>query len=185
MLVVVLIVVYILKPGNEQSYDAAPDTKPVQSATASYMKAPSLPVTQLSPASDAEKVKIQEPATLRIETKEEDQVFVEEEYEDPQKELDYALKKQFEAEALEIFPIHTVQTFNPVEPELYGPREDEVWIRIKVDHSREYKDIMAQIADFYKESTRHDEPVTVLLWVGGKPWAKFQYPPQDVEVENE
>ena len=178
MLLVVAMIFYLFKPGNERCYDAVSDTKPLQSASASRTsKAPSLPVTPLSPAADIEKTKIPEPApSTTMETKKEDQVLVEKECKDPQKELEYVLNKMFEEEAKEIFPLHTVQTFNPVEPELYGPKEGEVWIRIKVEHSREHKEIMAQVADLYKDVARHDKPVTVMLWVGNRPWAKFQYP---------
>ncbi len=102
---------------------------------------------------------------------------------DSENELEYESSKMFEEEALEIFPLHTVQTHNPLEPDKFGPPKGEIWVRIKVDHSREFKDIMAQIADFYKEVTYFEDPVTVMLWVGGRPWAKFQYPPQDVENE--
>ena len=102
---------------------------------------------------------------------------------DSENELEYESNKMFEEEALEIFPLHTVQTHNPLEPDQFGPAKGEIWVRIKVDHSREFKDIMAQIADLYKEVTYFEEPVTVMLWVGGRPWAKFQYPPQDIDNE--
>jgi hypothetical protein len=99
---------------------------------------------------------------------------------DPQKQLQYALTKQFEAEALDIFPLHTVESYNPLKKTgEFGPAEGEVWIRMKVEHSPEHKDIMAQVADHYKMVTRYEKPVTVLLWVGGRPWAKYQYPATD------
>ncbi len=91
-------------------------------------------------------------------------------------EYEYELNKEFEAEAIDTFPLHTINTFNPLKPEPYGPKKGELWIRIKVEHSREFKEIMAQVADLYKDVANYNNPVTVLLWVGNRPWAKFTYP---------
>jgi hypothetical protein len=102
--------------------------------------------------------------------------------EDAEKELEYELTRQFEAEALDFFPLHTVQAHDPYqEPGEFGPAEGEIWVRIKVDHAPEHRDIMAQVADHYKMVTGNENPVTVLLWVGGRPWAKYQYPPPGEE----
>ena len=99
-------------------------------------------------------------------------------------ELEYQLAQEFEAEALEVFPVHTVQTFNPYDPDAFGPKhQGEVWVRIKVENAREYKDTMAQIADLYKTVTDYDKPVTIMHWVGGRPYAKMMFPPEPEEEE--
>jgi len=94
-------------------------------------------------------------------------------------ELEYQLAQEFEAEALEVFPVHTVQTFNPYDPDAFGPPKGEVWVRIKAENAREYKDIMAQISDLFTTVTYYSEPVTIMNWVGGRPQAKQTYPSEE------
>ena len=88
----------------------------------------------------------------------------------------YARNQMFEAEAMEAFPLHTINTHNPLEPQAYGPRPGEIWIRVKVEHGRELKDIMAQVADLYLAEVQGEGPVTVMHWVGGRPHARYRYP---------
>ena len=101
------------------------------------------------------------------------------------KELRYHLNREFEEEAKEALPLLAVVTPDPRETEHRRLKEGEIWIRINPGNSREMKDIMAQTADLYKKSTWYDKPVTVILWVGGQPWARFQYPPPGEENEGE
>ncbi|GAB6906862.1 conserved hypothetical protein [Desulfosarcina cetonica] len=55
------------------------------------------------------------------------------------------------------------------------PAEGEIWLRIPVDHSTEYRDIMAQNADLYRTETGYSGTVTVTLWVGGRVYHRQQY----------
>ncbi len=88
----------------------------------------------------------------------------------------YGLNRGFEAAALELLPVHTVQTHDPRNPEAFGPRENEVWLRIRVEAAPIYRDIMAEAAELYKELTYHEGPVTVMHWVGNRPYAKMSFP---------
>ena len=105
------------------------------------------------------------------------------EVEDSMAELEYQrdLNLMFEEEARETFPLWSVQTSNPmdIEKKVFGPKKGEVWVRIKPENAKEFKEIMAQTADLYKDVARYDDPVTVVLWVGNKVWSKFQYPHQE------
>ncbi len=101
------------------------------------------------------------------------------------KKLRYYLNREFEEEAKEVLPLLAIVTPDPRETEHKRLKEGEIWIRINPGNSREMKDIMAQAADLYKEITLYDKPVTVILWVGGRPWARFQYPPPGEENEGE
>ena len=97
-------------------------------------------------------------------------------YHDYVAEERYALNKEFEAAALETFPVHTVQTHDPRHPEAFGPKKGEIWVRVKVEEALWYKDIMAETAELYRELTYYDEPVTVMHWVGNRPYAKLSFP---------
>ena len=102
--------------------------------------------------------------------------------EELEQEKEYALNRLFESRAFEDLPIHTVKTFDPGsasssgQKKNSGPKRGEIWIRIKVDHASEMKDIMAQTADLYKDMTEYDETITVMHWVGGKPYARIEFP---------
>lgn len=100
-------------------------------------------------------------------------------------EYEQMLNEQFEAEALETFPLYTVDTYDPLFPNQYGPPRGEVWVRIKPEASREAKDIMAQIADLYKISTYYEAPVKVMNWVGGRPHMQFEYSFEEKAMEGE
>ncbi len=95
--------------------------------------------------------------------------------EEEEMELEYQLAQEFEAETLEVFPVHTVQTVNPYDPDAFGPPRGEVWVRIKAENAGEYKDIMAQISDLFTIVTDYSKPVTIMNWVGGRPQAKQTY----------
>jgi len=56
-----------------------------------------------------------------------------------------------------------------------GPPDGHVWIRIQAEHSNQYKEIMAQTADLYRAETGYSDTVTVMLWVGGRPYARHSY----------
>ena len=100
------------------------------------------------------------------------------------KVLRYHLNKQFEEEAKETLPLLEIYTNDPTNPERPRPREGEIWIRIRPHRSRETRDIMAQVADLYRKGTWYNKSVTVVLWVGGQPWARFQYPLPGEENED-
>lgn len=91
------------------------------------------------------------------------------------------LTLMFEEEAKETFPLLSIQTANPMDTgkKVFGPKRGEIWIRIKPENSKEFKKIMAGVADLYKNTTGYEDPVTVVLWVGNRIWAKFQYPDQE------
>ena len=103
------------------------------------------------------------------------------EVEDAMMELEYQRNLMFEEEAREIFPLLSVQTSNPTDigKKVFGPKKGEVWVRIKPENAKEFKEIMAETADLYKDVARYDDPVTVVLWVGNKIWSKIQYPHQE------
>lgn len=90
-------------------------------------------------------------------------------------EVEHETIQYFESEALKDFPVHTIETFDPLQPNPNGPKRGEVWIRIKAENSREMKEVMAQTADVYREITGSMEPVTIMHWVGNRPYAKFTY----------
>ena len=56
-------------------------------------------------------------------------------------------------------------------------KDGEVWIRVDPAHSAEHRTIMAQTADLYRVNTGFEGDVTVVLWVGGQPWARETYGP--------
>jgi hypothetical protein len=92
-------------------------------------------------------------------------------------DVEHETIKYFKSEALSAFPVHTVETFDPLQSNTNGPKRGEVWIRIKAENSREMKEVMAQVADLYREITGSMQPVTVMHWVGNRPYAKFTYEP--------
>jgi hypothetical protein len=55
------------------------------------------------------------------------------------------------------------------------PPEGEIWLRIPAEYSQEHRDIMAQHADLYRVESGYSGPITVMLWVGGRPYARQQY----------
>ena len=55
------------------------------------------------------------------------------------------------------------------------PPEGEIWLRIPASYAGEHRDIMAQNADLYRAETGYSGPVTVTLWVGGRPYDRQQY----------
>jgi len=55
------------------------------------------------------------------------------------------------------------------------PPEGEIWLRIPADYASEYRDIMAQNADLYRTETGYSDTVTVMLWVGGRPYDRQEY----------
>jgi hypothetical protein len=55
------------------------------------------------------------------------------------------------------------------------PPEGEIWLRIPAAYAAEHKDIMAQNADLYRAETGYSGPVTITLWVGGRPYARYHY----------
>lgn len=93
-------------------------------------------------------------------------------------EVEYQQNQEFEAEALETFPVHTVQTHNPKDPNAIGPPKGEVWIRIKPENAREMNEIMAEMADLYRETAaEYGEEITIMHWVGAQPYARTSYAP--------
>ena len=55
------------------------------------------------------------------------------------------------------------------------PPEGEIWLRIPADYASEHRDIMAQNADLYRSETGWTGPLTVMLWVGGRPYYRQIY----------
>ena len=94
---------------------------------------------------------------------------------DAQAELESALLQNFRAEAMETLPLLTIHTADPLKPDKPGPKRGDVWVRINAGNSKETRDIMAQVADLYRTALKYDDPVTVMLWVGGQPMARFEY----------
>ena len=95
----------------------------------------------------------------------------------------------FRDEALESFPVYTVQVHQPtsIEEDLqegriggkdFGPKPNEVWIRIKPDNAGEMREVMAQTADLYRQYVNeYDEKIVVVNWVGGQAWARMEFSP--------
>lgn len=116
-----------------------------------------------------------------------------------QAELAVVRHQVYEETARETLPTLSIQTHNPIwaiEYEAEGqsgtssgpqpaptagefgkiqPPEGEIWLRIPPDYAREHRDIMAQNADLYRAETGYDGPVTITLWVGGRPYHRQQY----------
>jgi hypothetical protein len=102
-----------------------------------------------------------------------------------QRQLAYERSRIFKAVAMEQLPLLAVIPHNPLmdggskdgDARRSGrnPKEGEVWIRLNAANSREYKEIMAQTADLYRQETLYEGPVTVVLWVGGRPWAQEEF----------
>ena len=55
------------------------------------------------------------------------------------------------------------------------PPDGEIWIRIEAEYALESRDIMVQNADLYRETTGYEGPVTITLWVGGRPHLRQVY----------
>lgn len=62
-----------------------------------------------------------------------------------------------------------------VERDGRGLQDGEVWIRVNAAQSGEYREIMAQTADLYRVNTGFEGDVTVIVWVGGQPWARESF----------
>ena len=115
-------------------------------------------------------------------------------------ELAVVRNRVYEATAREILPTLSIQTHNPVwaleyqagrqdaaagqgpqpAPEAgeFGyiqPPEGAIWLRIPPDYAGEHRDNMAQNADLYRTETGYRGPVSVTLWVGGRPYFEQQY----------
>ena len=90
-------------------------------------------------------------------------------------EMEHTLTEVFKSEAMETLPLLTLHTADPLQPDKPGPKQGEIWIRIRPGKSDETRDIMAQVADLYKTILRYEQPVKVMLWVGGQPMARFEY----------
>lgn len=100
----------------------------------------------------------------------------------------------FRDEALGAFPVHTVQVHQPksVEEDIqtgkiggknFGPKPNEVWVRIKPDYANQMREIMAQTADLYREYLNENtENIVVVNWVGGQAWAKMEFSPDGTLV---
>ncbi len=122
-----------------------------------------------------------------------------------QAEMDLLRHQAYEQQAMETLPTVTVQTHNPVwqleyaaahtqrgektqvekaralptpESGPYGniqPPEGEIWLRIPAENAAEHQAIMEANAELYRTETGYTEPVTVTLWVGGKPFVRKTY----------
>ena len=112
-------------------------------------------------------------------------------------ELSLVNNRIYEEVAREILPTLSIQTHDPIwvleddAADAVGsaekkrrsgpfgtniqPAENEIWLRIPPDYAGEHRDIMAENADLYRAETGTNEPVTVMLWVGGRPYARQQY----------
>ena len=100
----------------------------------------------------------------------------------------------FRDEALSTFPVHTVQVFQPdsVKEDLqtgriggkyFGPKANEVWLRIKPESAGQMREIMAQTADLYREYLgQTSENIVVVNWVGGQAWARMEFGPDGSPV---
>jgi len=98
------------------------------------------------------------------------------------KEREYELNKEFEKEARDVLPLLSIQTNNPLDTKAFGPQRGEIWVRVKPDNARELKQIMKKLVDFYRSRTGYEETITIMHWVGGRPYLKMTFPAND---ENE
>ena len=89
--------------------------------------------------------------------------------------VQHEIAEVFAEEALRTFPLHTARAFDPLSADPYGPSPGELWIRIKADNSREMKHIMDEVAALYRDLSGTAEPVTVIHWVGNRPYSRFEY----------
>ncbi len=55
--------------------------------------------------------------------------------------------------------------------------QHELWIRVKPAHAGEARDVMREVATRYRETAETQEPVTVVLLLGGRPLAREVYSP--------
>ncbi len=122
-----------------------------------------------------------------------------------QAEMDLLRHQGYEQQAMETLPTVTVQTHNPVwqleyaaahpqrgektqvekaralpapESGPYGnmqPPEGEIWLRIPAENAAEHQAIMEANVELYRTETGYTEPVTITLWVGGKPFVRRTY----------
>ena len=107
-----------------------------------------------------------------------------------EEEMEIYVKAQvFREEALEIFPVYSVEIHRPESVDTgwveengimikksYGPPPNEVWIRIRPENAREMKEIMAQTADLYREYVNgYGHDIRIVHWVGGQAFAAATY----------
>lgn len=93
-------------------------------------------------------------------------------------ELEYEQNQFFEELVMGSFPVHTVQTYNPMDFKTPGPPKNEIWIRIKPENAKEMNEVMGEVADLYREiGKEHNEDIVVMHWVGAQPYARRRYSP--------
>ena len=103
----------------------------------------------------------------------------------------YLRAQVFRDEALEVFPVYSVEIHRPksldtgwveengiMVEKSYGPAPDEIWIRIRPENAQQMREIMAQMADLYQTYAGvYGRSIRIINWVGGQAWAAFTYPP--------
>lgn len=93
-------------------------------------------------------------------------------------EEEYEQNRFFETLVKGSFPVHTIQTHNPLDTDVPGPPKDEIWVRIKPENAGEMNEIMSELADLYRDiSAGYQEDVVVMHWVGAQPYARKTYSP--------
>ena len=99
----------------------------------------------------------------------------------PEEELKEAQQNElYETLVQGSFPVHTIETYNPEDPDnRRNPPPGEIWVRIKPENAGEMHEIMAELADLYKDiaTEYQDKEVTVMQWVGAQPYARHVYSP--------
>ncbi len=119
-----------------------------------------------------------------------------------EQELHYEKMRMFMAEARENLPLIGIRAFDPiaaaqnthqsenvaniggdakaaksVERDQRGLRDGEVWIRIDPAYSSTHREIMSRTADLYRANTGFTDEVTVVVWVGARPWVRQVFGP--------
>lgn len=174
------LLVYLVTSG-----DAPVEPEPVPPAPAVSSPGPAPPV----PAPETEKIPEPEPEPVKAEPVKKTIEKVAEKTpapvveEDPppyqsNEEEEYEQNQFFEALVKGSFPVHTVQTHNPLDTDAPGPPKDEIWVRIKPENAREMNEIMSELADLYRDiSAGGKKDVVVMHWVGAQPYARKTYAP--------
>lgn len=93
-------------------------------------------------------------------------------------EMEYEQNRHFEELVKGSFPVHTIQTHNPLDTRIPGPPQGEIWVRIKPENAGEMNQIMSELADLYRDiRIGYEENVVVMHWVGAQPYARRTFYP--------
>ncbi len=191
----VVFYLYLKMPSHQTAPTATDRTSPVPPAVSNISKTDeSAPIQQegkealAAPKLPLIKTTSQNDGSIEIADVDDNQTiepdFTQEELEDI-----YLRAQVFRDEALDAFPLYSVEIHRPkgLDPgyieengiriyKSYGPPPNEVWIRIRPENAREMKEIMAQTADLYRDyMNQYPHPVRIVHWVGGQIFAAATY----------